>query len=476
MLGFLQLFSESLASFGLPLEFLDIRFQKLLAACALVFFVLPVIRGPVRSLLSSFFEDDEEVPKLCLGGGFLDQIVYGVLDRARWFNSVFFESVIGQFGIDPSAIFPALKSAIPATEQAAADALPQACGLLSDLPYFFSHTLPLFPYGLLIFSILVKGCQRQICDPKAPSRIFQGCVSAASILCAMLACVYITESDAMRCIMLVYVAVNAAALIFRAAVFQLLILMNPEARNVSPLDEDGRFASQLLDVERFKRIFLADYINRRWYITEHSLSVLHSATGWLRSGNEHYAVLALMQLADDADESVHTWVCVAAFVVPLLYLSTRALYNFHSPFYWTLDVLSLCGMLWLSLAVRCDDPALASIMVLFTVANAALVLARAVLTCGTGINKKVYDDSWYPSAEKTVRLTDRMQELKLKMLKSGYSDMSNQMDTLKKELKELRYGTCHPGMRSISGYLEQIAQEPETNEQIEELQILCRAD
>jgi hypothetical protein len=250
--------------------------------------------------------------------------------------------------------------------------------------------------------------------------------------------------------------------------------MNPEARNATPLDEDDErchaFASQLLDVEKFKRMFLAEHKIRKWYITEHSLSMLHSATGWLRSGNEHYAVLALMQLADDADESVHTWVCVAAFVVPLLYLSTRALYNTHSPFFWTLDALSLFGMLWLSFDVRCDDPALAYIMVLFTVANAALVLARAVLTRFTGWNEEVVRASRYPSAKQSVCLMDRMLELKLKMLNSGYSDMSNQMATLKKELKELRDAACYRGVYDISEYLETIAQEPETWEQLQQLQ------
>jgi hypothetical protein len=495
-------FAEFSKSLGLSIEF-DSKSQKLFAAFFLVIVILPPIRSAISNLLSSYFEDDAKVPKFHVGSnGFLSQVVYGICDRARWFNSVFFESVIGQFGMDPEAVFPALKSASHAQEHGASDVASLSCGLLSfsDL---FSSTIPSLPYALLLFSLLIKRCQKQICTPATPNDAISTFPLDMMILASMLACCFATQSDAMRCIMLVYVCVNAFALSFRFVVFRLLVSKHPESgKKLALADGDehcSEFATELEDEDAFIRDVpgLITFRHRKKYITKWSVQTLYAATGWLRQVNEQFAVIALLQLADEADESMRTWLLVAAFVILLVYLSVRALYTYSPSLWWIFDSMVLCLMLALSLDVRCAEPALSMIMIIYTAVNAGLVLSRFLLLADTGENPEAKRKVLQEQTNDSVHLVDCMLKLKEEMLSAGYSKIEQRMKELRAQLDDLKLHALRltvvdsngkevkgehgqvvklPGVQGLVAKLVDLAYKPETEEQVHVLREWSNAD
>ena len=113
-------------------------------------------------------------------------------------------------------------------------------------------------------------------------------------------------------------------------------------------------------------------------------SALSAATRAVRTGNRLFAELVLLEYADQDVEAESTWWGLALATPLLLFLSTRAMYAGYAPGteWWFGPDATACVLLF-SLAwwLRCAEPAIATVMLLYAMTNSALASARCVALC-----------------------------------------------------------------------------------------------
>ena len=183
-------------------------------------------------------EATSEVPAFALhGGNPIDQALHAVTKEAAWFNDYFTASLIAQFGIDPSAVFPALSAHRGGADGdtgnndlAATGSAQGACDPAAGAAATVVASVTGLPWALLVFAALLAAAQRRLRDPTAPRHPLRGGAIDVVLTVAMAACVQHAQDGPVRRILLVYLVINALTAALRAVVF---VTTTREARDTA---------------------------------------------------------------------------------------------------------------------------------------------------------------------------------------------------------------------------------------------------
>jgi hypothetical protein len=184
------------------------------------------------------------VPAFALRGGDpIDQALHAVTKEAAWFNEYFTASLIAQFGIDPSALFPALSAhgrghhhddttaGVAGSASIGADVFGNSsnnvtaghenatCDPAAGAVATITASVVGLPWAVLVFAALLSAAQRRLYDPTAPRNLLRGALVDTAIALVMGVCVHHAHDGPVQRILLVYLFINTLTAVLRTAVF-----------------------------------------------------------------------------------------------------------------------------------------------------------------------------------------------------------------------------------------------------------------
>lgn len=331
--------------------------------------------------------DTDDVPAFDLRGGDpRDQLAHGMAKETHWFNQYFYTALLAQYGIDPSAVFPALSaSGSAAGEPGGLAACDPAKGAIATIV----NAMLQLPWALLAFAVLLRGAQQRLRDPFAPRDLVRGLVTDGAVALGMALTVAMSTSGPISRILLTYAAVNITTALTRAAVFG---TAPAAARAVAcPVDPDEPASAYYCLEDSAKSGCPADiHCCIQWRGTimgfgrEAVAQAIFSATVIVRTCNRLFVELVLLEFADQDVESASTWWALGLSTALLLLLSTRAMYTgypWSTEWWFGYDALACVLLFGVAWQLRCAEPAISLVILLYALCNCTLVMARCTFLC-----------------------------------------------------------------------------------------------